>query len=164
MRVVINGFTGADIQASVATAIVALNGTVHYAGSDIDVRTESVRPRVYEFTLKVRGSAVVGSAFGYRRRTRNACWHLHRDVLAALFTLHPYATVRTRETVYIGQSDFDATMAATGERNIGTMADPVRMIRACSCNLGADDYGPGVQRAITRLVRVRPRDQVAPGR
>lgn len=164
MRIVVNGFTGADIQASVATVTVALNGTVHYAGSDIDVRTESVRQRAYEFTLKVGGPAVVGAAFGYRRRTRNACWHLHRDVLAGLFTLHPYATVRTRETVYIGQDNFDVTMAATGERNIGTMADPVPMIQACGCNLGAYGYGPGVERTITRLVRVRPRDQVAPGR
>lgn len=164
MRISCKGFDGRDLEASVAVAIVAMGNTEWYRGSGIAVRTETVRPMGYSFTLRVAEKDVVGAyRTGSGRRSIYACWHVHRDVMSALFTLHPYAVLNTgagrNGTVYRGRDHFADTFPATAWQNVGSEAKPVHRWNACKCGLRAQDYGPTVQRTIDRLLLVRPRDQ-----
>jgi hypothetical protein len=157
MRVTVNGVAGIDLQADVATAIVSLNATPHYNGR-IDIRTETVRPKSYDFTLWMSDKDDVGAAItGSGRKSRYACWHTHRDVLDALLTLRPTATIATGVARYVGRMGFDESFIDTGFDNVGSLAVPMRRRDACRCTLGVYTHGTGVERAITRLVRVRPR-------
>jgi hypothetical protein len=166
MRFSCKGFDGRDLQASVAVATVAMGNTEWYRGSGIAVRTETVRPRGYSFTLRVADKDVIGAyRTGSGRRSIYACWHVHRDVMSALFTLHPYATIDTGAgrggTTYRGRDHFEDTFPATAWQNVGSEAEPVLRRNACQCGLRTDEYGRTVQRTIDRLLLVRPLDQRA---
>lgn len=77
------------------------------------------------------------------RRQASACWHAYRDVLAALFLAVPDAKVSSDyygKVVYDGARGFLDTYPDTGERNIGSLADPLDWREGCDCD--NDTEGP----------------------
>jgi hypothetical protein len=88
-----------------------------------------------KFTLRVADSNGPGarrSAAG--ARMVSACWHAHKDVMAALFERHSDARLVSSLATYHGKADFEAKHANTGGNNIGCQAAPVALEDACLCN------------------------------
>lgn len=78
------------------------------------------------FTLCVRDSRGPGarrSASG--RHMPKASWEAHRDVMRAIFAFDPCAFLHTALADYDGKADFERKFEATGDRNVGSMMNPV---------------------------------------
>ena len=78
----------------------------------------------------------------HRKRSHYACWHAHRDVLAALFDLLPRARVLSGSRfasggriVYDGKQGFLDTYRES-DRNIGSLMFPVYFSESCECEGG----------------------------
>lgn len=67
------------------------------------------------------------------RRTKAACWHSYRDVLAQLFDVNPHASVRTAMATYLGREGFYDQFPRTANQNIGSMMAPAYMPDLCDC-------------------------------
>lgn len=152
---------GATVRLAVHEAIVRLNQVGWYSGG-ILVKSETVRQRGYDFTIRMADSRRHGTsvrkwheAFGMdarMRRSVHACWHTHRDVFAAVFARHPMAVITSGlrgDIRYEGRVDFYDSYPATGRWSVGSIADPLHAIDACLCGFGPTDYAPGVMMAIT---------------
>lgn len=78
------------------------------------------------FTLRVRDSRGPGarvSASG--RHMPKASWQAHRDVMEAIFRFDPSAFLHTALADYDGREDFLRKYEATGDKNVGSMMEPV---------------------------------------
>lgn len=75
-----------------------------------------------------------------------ACWHAHRDVLAAMFAAHPDATVRTVLAVYRGRDGFERDYPATRHGQVGSPTVPTCMTDLCV----GTDCGTSVVSATTQ--------------
>lgn len=84
-----------------------------------------------------RRSAIPSYSGGKSRRISAACWHAHRDFLAALFAVAPDAVIRSSLAVYRGQVGFEATFPFTYYHNAGSMIDPQAYGSLCDCEEGA---------------------------
>lgn len=97
-----------------------------------EVRPTNTKGTGWQFTLRPNGSR-------YYRRGRNnrrvwaVCWHGHRDFFRALFDLAPDAKVRTTVARYDGREGFEKTYPSTGDRNIGSIFEPLPLRYACDC-------------------------------
>ncbi len=79
--------------------------------------------------LDSRGRGARTAASG--RHGPYACWHAHRDVLRALFSAYPEATVATVLQRYRGADGFEADYPATAYRNVGSQLCPAYMPQLC---------------------------------
>ena len=61
------------------------------------------------------------------------CWHGHRDFFAEVFRRAPAARIDTAMIRYSGAADFQSKYPYTGQRNIGSMYEPLAYIDACDC-------------------------------
>jgi hypothetical protein len=73
-----------------------------------------------------RGQGARTAASG--RHGPYACWHAYRDVLARVFSVFPWATVRTCLTTYRGAEEFEERFRVTEYHNLGPASRP-RYIR-----------------------------------
>jgi hypothetical protein len=101
-------------------------------------RTVGKRVQHVRFTLRVNSSKAPGhrrsaSPFGPSRRLIAACWHAHRDVMAAIFEAHPEARLKTSLADYRGGEDFEDAFPGTYYAQIGAPIAPVYMGEACDC-------------------------------
>jgi hypothetical protein len=106
----------------------------HYKGNLIFKELQT-KGRHVKFTLRVLNSDGPGarrSAAGVRMVA--ACWHAHKDVMAALFERYPAARLVSALATYQGRADFEAKHEDTGADNIGSRAAPVTLEDACLCN------------------------------
>jgi hypothetical protein len=98
-------------------------------------------PRGVQFTIMVHASDKPGARRSYHgRRIAAACWHAHRDLLAALFDMCPDAIISTgarrndgKRTVYVRQAGFFRDFPETGHVNIGSMFEVCEYQDACDC-------------------------------
>lgn len=67
------------------------------------------------------------------RRVAAVCWHGHKAFFTRLFALNPDGIVRTSMVEYNGQQEFDRKYAETGDRNIGSLYQPLLYKHACEC-------------------------------
>ena len=67
------------------------------------------------------------------RAVKAACWHAHRDVLAALFAAVPDARVQSSFADYRGQADFLLKFPATRAHEVGSQIMPSRICDLCNC-------------------------------
>ena len=86
--------------------------------------------------LHIRNSM---SGKSHYKRSHYACWHAHRDVLAALFDILPTAKVlsgsrfaNNNRIVYDGKQGFLATYQDS-DRNVGSQMFPVYFSESCEC-------------------------------
>lgn len=87
-----------------------------------------VSKNVINARVTVRDSYKHGARMSARRRhMRAASWHAYRDVLGYMFAFYPEATVTTEMARYVGREGFEENYPATGEKNIGSLAQPVTM-------------------------------------
>ena len=87
------------------------------------------------FTVTVNKAADPGGRRSHTgRRVAAACWHVHRDIMREIFDANPDAILVTAVVRYEGRDDFERKYRATGEQNIGSMAQPLYYINACDCN------------------------------
>lgn len=104
-----------------------------YAGNLTWNYTEAHRNHV-SFTLRVESSKGLGHRIGHSgKRMVAACWHAHRDVMKALFKEYPNARLTSALATYRNADDFNRSFPATGNKNIGSMMQPMFMSDACEC-------------------------------
>lgn len=66
------------------------------------------------------------------RRGPWACWHAFRDVLAALYRVHPDAVTRTMYATYKGADDFESKFRATYWQSCGSQLYPAYVGPLCA--------------------------------
>lgn len=90
------------------------------------------RKQYLSFTLRVRDSKGMGARLSHSgRRMVAACWHAHRDFMRELFHQFPSATLQSCQAKYQGEVHFLKTFDSTGDKNIGSMAQPLPYRMAC---------------------------------
>lgn len=108
----------------------------HYDGNVITDRQSArqLSSRSVNLRLKVSSSRDVGARRSWSgRRMPAACWHAYRDVIRAILTAHPTATIRTGMAVYKGLEGFEETYPDTAYKNIGSIMQPAYMPNLCEC-------------------------------
>lgn len=130
------GVSAADVEIAVTRA-----SRLFFDGNVILNRSE-VRGTRVRFTLRVRDSRGPGAHASARRRTVSACWHAHREVIAALLQAMPEGRVTTAVADYRGLSDFLETFPETAYDNIGSVFEPVERWAACECPPEPDPSTP----------------------
>jgi hypothetical protein len=131
---------GINSATDIDTAIATVNRRMY--GGNVEL-FDAVKPlgKFHLFRLGVRDSRGSGAAVsGGGRRSRHACWHVWRDVIAALLLENPGAIFRGGLADYDGVQGFLRDYPATGERNIGSMMEPAYASRVCKC--GWSGEGP----------------------
>lgn len=123
-----------NVSAARLRGIVERISTEQYDGHLMFNREPEQRGKWLHFTLRT----VTGHSPGARRthqgrRLAKACWHAHRDVMARLFDVYPCAVLHTMLAEYDGRESFLAKFPATGESNIGSIAQPLSLCNACEC-------------------------------
>lgn len=104
-------------------------------------RTVGKRVQHVRFALRVDsskgpGHRVSASFFNPGRRLIAACWHAHRDVMAAIFEAFPEARLKTAFADYRGRDGFEADFEDTYFTNVGAQIAPVYIGDACECGTG----------------------------
>lgn len=111
----------------------------------IDFLKNNINPTQITFTLKVRDCKKAGHRLGYprlnldgeekgkQRRMSSACWHVHRDVMIAIFDMNPNAKLKTSMIYYKGKEHFYDTFEETGKKNVGSQMFPVTLPELCDC-------------------------------
>lgn len=100
--------------------------------------TRGKRVEHVKFGLRVKDSSGPGArrsvgTFGPSRRMIAACWHLHRDIMLAIFDAFPEARLKTALADYRGRDAFEDEFPETYYANIGSLAFPAYMGDACEC-------------------------------
>lgn len=109
--------------------------SLQYDGNIVFKREPDKKGNFLHFTLTVLDSAGPGGRRSHTgRRVAAACWHAHRDIMQAIFQLEPDALLITAFARYEGQYNFRDTFEATGYNNIGSIAQPLYMRDACTCD------------------------------
>lgn len=67
------------------------------------------------------------------RRIAAVCWHGHRAFMEALFTRAPTTRLKSTMVDYNGRLEFWARHDETGDRNIGSLMEPMAYRDACDC-------------------------------
>ncbi len=110
--------------------------TVRMAAATAGVRLEGFQPEGNGLHFVLR---LIGERWRRRssrgRRVAAVCWHGHRAFMEALFNRAPAARLKGTMADYNGRLDFWARHDATGNRNIGSIAQPMAYRDACDCLL-----------------------------
>jgi hypothetical protein len=105
-----------------------------YDGNVIFNRDPDTIGNFHHFTLRVKDSSGPGARQSARgRKTVSACWHVHRDIMRAIFGAFPDAILVSALARYDGKAGFLADFAETGNINVGSMLEPRRMRDCCNC-------------------------------
>lgn len=118
------------------TDLLEIMGVVRgsYADNPQFKRLDSNGGKWVNFTLRVESSSGQGARVSHSgRKMVSACWHVHRDFMAELFTRFPSARLVSALADYNGKDDFQRKFEATGCKNIGSMFAPLPMDEACNC-------------------------------
>lgn len=128
---------GALARIAESVADETYNGNIVAESSQVGVTRSRVR-------LNAADSRKIGARRSFSgRHGRWSCWHAFRDVFAAWLMVDPNATIRTGVATYRGRDDFLAKFPETGNRNIGSLIEPLLITDACDCE--ADDDGRDVR-------------------
>jgi len=125
-----------------SVAIKTYGGNIAAEVEHVGTRSRGARAgqHVYRVKLTARDSKGEGARRSWSgRRGPWTCWHAFRDVMAAWLLADPTAHIRTGVAVYDGARGFLSEFPATGDRNIGSMVQPVCMVDACDCEREAGD-------------------------
>jgi hypothetical protein len=91
-----------------------------------------------QFTMRVASSHGRGARLGHTgRHIVAACWHAHRDLMRAIFAKHPDARLVSCQAVYNGRNRFEQEFERTGDKNIGSIVQPMYYREACERGTGA---------------------------
>lgn len=152
MRITCQGMTGLDLADVVVQAIAKVN-EAEYNG-DMIIRTMKTNPRSFDFTIRMRHADAYGAAVTRKgHRSSYACWHAHRDLMMVMFGRHHSLKLVSGIIRYDGFGDFMESYAATGERNIGSMMEPVRAADACRCALGYYFQAERMRAVISEIIK-----------
>lgn len=109
-----------------------------YGGNIIVKHSNRHSPNVITLTIRALYSNRLGARRSYSgRRSISACWHAHRDVIRAILTRYPEATITTGllgPIRYEGLQHFEATYPDTGSIDIGSMFQPAQIADLCECD------------------------------
>ena len=117
--------------------MIAYNVTLETLGrattrAGVDLKNLRRQGNGFAFTLALTGER-------WRRRSHTGrriaavCWHGHRAFMEVMFSLAPNARLKSTVVTYGGRTDFWANHDATGDRNIGSMMQPLAYRDACDC-------------------------------
>lgn len=135
-----------NVQPDELTAIVERVSAEQYGGNVVlksPPTVEAPRTLRVPWGITVRDSSAPGSrtsasvfstrADGSPRRVSAACWHAHRDVMAAIFAAHPDARIKSHAADYRGAEAFAAEHEATAWANVGSLMYPRSFAECCDC-------------------------------
>lgn len=141
--------TGLGTESDIAFVVDAI-GRQNYGGNLEIKSSRQVSRNVVTFTIRATSSRGPGARCSWSgRRSIAACWHAHRDVMRALFTINPDGKLYTAMATYIGRQGFEDNFEATAGRNIGSRVSPAYMPDLCEC----EDNVPIVYRATASVYR-----------
>lgn len=114
--------------------IVVNVSDMHYGGN-LKLHNDS-RPRGGNIMWRL--STYSSSGPGARRtannrRSCNACWHAHRDVMQAIFEIAPNARITSALATYKGIDEFNAKYMSTSSHNVGSAYQPAHFGNLCDC-------------------------------
>ena len=114
--------------------IVAEVSRNNYKGNlELNRAEQSPRGRV-DWTLRVKRSRDPGAHRSWSgRRTVAACWHAHRDVMAAVFERNPAARIVSSFADYEGRERFEREFPGTYYHQVGSMMQPADYGELCDC-------------------------------
>lgn len=142
--------TVADVIREVSAESYA--GNLEASRCESNGRDRAGNPKT-RFTIRVRSSFEPGHRLGQqitpngnRRRVPAACWHVYRDVLAALLARNPDARLVSAQGDYRGARAFLDSFERTGDSNIGSQVSPLAYRDACECSPEWDSFSPHVRR------------------
>ena len=114
----------------------ALERANHLYNGNLKFLGPTPKGKGFNFRLGVFSSKAPGHRVGHSgRRISAACWHAHRDFMAALFETVPDAVIISSQARYDGAIDFLKKFPATGKVNIGSVMQPLHYEWACECGI-----------------------------
>jgi hypothetical protein len=129
-----------NVSADCIGHVVQAVSSANYDGNLIFKRLPETVGRAVRFTLTVRKAADPGGRRSNTgRKVCAACWHCHRDVMAAIMAIVPNARIKTAQADYRGREDFDDKFESTGHTNCGSTMEPLDYRDSCECEGETDD-------------------------
>jgi hypothetical protein len=129
-----------NVSADCIGHVVAAVSSANYDGNLIFKRLPEMVGRSVSFTLTVQRAANPGGRRSHTgRKVCAACWHCHRDVMAAIMAIVPKARIKTAQADYRGREDFNDKFESTGYNNCGSMMEPLDYRDSCECEDSPDD-------------------------
>lgn len=110
------------------------NVIVHPDAKPAGVGDYGFSGRLRTITSRGPGTRTSAGGLGTRRHGPHVCWHAYRDVMRAILTNYPDATIITMHARYRGLAGFEATYPGTADRNIGSEFAPAYMPDLCECD------------------------------
>lgn len=110
-----------------------------YEGNVEPVRLDRVNGKTLCVTLRVHDTHGPGARRAVTRNGRrgrhlmNACWHVNRDVMLAVFAVNPDARITSVIADYRGFDSFMHQYLDTGARDIGSTMENTAYIKLCDC-------------------------------
>lgn len=68
------------------------------------------------------------------RRVASVCFHGHAAFMQHVFEAVPDALIKSMMATYNGVQDFQQEACKTGNRNVGSMMQPLAYTEACDCS------------------------------
>ena len=128
--------TPADLDAAIDAANTAHGYALHAEIASVTNKAgTSFNARIVPDSSRVHGARrSAPTPWNNGRAVKAACWHAHRDVLAALFDIAPEARVQSAFADYRGKADFREKFPLTAAPNVGSQIMPVRICDLCECH------------------------------
>ncbi len=102
---------------------------------NIQVKDYSIKSgNRFSVSTRVRDTSGKGSrraASG--RKTMSLCWHGHRDLYRAIFSMNESARIKTMLANYKGKENFEETYPETKNINVGSVFMPAYANELCDC-------------------------------
>ena len=87
-----------------------------------------------KFNTKYQRTGFITLKNGKKNKINSICWHGYKDFLTELYNIYDDLRIFTAQITYNNKKDFELNFEDTGEKNIGSMVDPLQYKNACLCN------------------------------
>ena len=108
---------------------------------DINIDYNSISKNCYRVVLKKYKSSPKYQRTGFitlkngkKNKINSICWHGYKDFLTELYNIYDDLRIFTAQITYKSKKDFELNFESTGQKNIGSMVEPLQYQNACLCN------------------------------
>ena len=107
----------------------------------IEIDYNSISKNCYRVVLKKDKSSSKYQRTGFitlkngkKNKINSICWHGYKDFLTELYNIYDDLRIFTAQITYKSKKDFELNFESTGQKNIGSMVEPLQYHNACLCN------------------------------
>ena len=87
-----------------------------------------------KFNTKYQRTGFITLKNGKKNKINSICWHGYKDFLTELYNIYDDLRIFTAQITYNNKKDFELNFESTGQKNIGSMVEPLQYNNACLCN------------------------------